>query len=214
MRIHKSEKRTAGRLVGFMLKAALIATTVLSCLLSSSCMIFVAPLTCADLEENVEQTLEDHFKQDMVNPFEEPVAAVKEHKECFALAEKIRSMDYESIAGSVDGEETTGRSFLETYTAKFSQIVPDASSDKTAIMYRNCCCFVSYAEFLAKKYEYYADNGLLASLYTDDAERYRGHADALWLKLENAQTEEHLQEIIDYCEDTGIIARKQDNDAE
>ena len=145
------------------------------------------------------------------NPFVESSLSGESYRQCRALVTDVRNDNFDLIINDIiqmqgDFEDYN---FLMHYEQLFKEIVPEDSNDSTAIKYRDCCYYVSYTEFLAKKYESYASSGLLAALYLDDAERYRNHADTLWNKLENAQTEEHLQVIIDYCRDNKIISRKE-----
>jgi len=144
------------------------------------------------------------------NPFEESTLSGESYLKCRALVNDVRNDNFDLIIDDIIQMQGNFKdiNFLSHYEKLFGEIVPDDSSDKVAIMYRDCCFFVSYTEFLAKKYENYASSGLLAALYLDDAERYRNHANTLWDKLENAQTEEHLQMIIDYCSENNIIYLK------
>ncbi len=149
----------------------------------------------------------DPFKE---NPLTETTLDNQSYRECLALVGDVRNDNFDVLIKDII--QMTGDfenyNFLTAYEELFKQIVPDDSSDRTAIMFRNCCFMVAYTEFTAKKYEDYASSGILASLYIDDADRYRNHADVLWEKLNNAQTEEHFQIIIDYCDENNIIRLK------
>ncbi len=144
------------------------------------------------------------------NPLEETTLDNQSYRDCLALVGDVRNDNFDVLIKDII--QMTGDfqdyNFLSAYEELFKKIVPDDSSDEMAIMFRDCCFMVAYTEFTAKKYEDYASSGILASLYLDDADRYRTHADTLWEKLNNAQTEEHFQIIIDYCEDNDIIYRK------
>ncbi|MBE6758873.1 MAG: hypothetical protein E7554_02130 [Ruminococcaceae bacterium] len=144
------------------------------------------------------------------NPFEQQPYR-QEYAQCYALVRDVRNDSFDLIIEDVINMEGDFEdyNFLVSYEQQFNEIVPDDSSDQTAILYRDCCFFVAYTEFLAKKYENYSSSGLLAELYIDDAEIYRAHADTVWNKLENAQTKEHLQSIIDYCKENDIIYLKE-----
>lgn len=144
------------------------------------------------------------------NPFVESSLSGESYRQCRALVNDVRNENFDLIINDIIQMQGDFKdyNFLMHYEELFEEIVPDDCNDSTAIKYRDCCYFVSYTEFLAKKYENYASSGLLAALYLDDAERYRNHADTLWNKLENAQTEEHLQVIIDYCSENEIIYLK------
>lgn len=144
------------------------------------------------------------------NPLEETTLNNQSYRDCLALVGDVRNDNFDVLIKDII--QMTGDfkdyNFLTAYEGLFKEIVPDDSSDELAIMFRDCCFMVAYTEFTAKKYEDYASSGILASLYIDDADRYRKHADTLWEKLNNAQTEEHFQIIIDYCEENDIIYRK------
>lgn len=149
----------------------------------------------------------DPFKE---NPFVESSLSGESYNKCRALVSDVRNENFDLIIQDIIQMEGDFQNynFLARYEELFKEIVPDDSSDPTAILFRNCCFEIAYTEFMAKKYESYASGGLLASLYVDDADRYRTHADELWNRLNNAQTEEHLQFIIDYCAENDIIHLK------
>lgn len=149
----------------------------------------------------------DPFKE---NPFVESSLSGESYNKCRALVADVRNDNFDLIIQDIIQMEGDfeNYNFLSVYEQLFKEIVPDDSSDPTAILFRNCCFEIAYTEFMAKKYESYASSGLLASLYIDDADRYRTHADELWNRLNNAQTEEHLQFIIDYCAENDIIHLK------
>jgi len=144
------------------------------------------------------------------NPLEETTLDTQSYRDCLALVGDVRNDNFDVLIKDIIQMtgDFEGYNFLTAYEELFKKIVPDDSSDELAIMFRNCCFMVAYTEFTAKKYEDYASSGILASLYLDDADRYRTHADTLWEMLNNAQTEEHFQLIIDYCDDNNIMRLK------
>jgi len=149
----------------------------------------------------------DPFKE---NPFVESSLSGEAYNQCRSLVADVRNENFDLIISDLIQMEGDfeNYNFLSAYEQLFKEIVPDDSSDPTAILFRKCCFEVAYTEFMAKKYENYASSGILASLYIDDADFYRTCADELWEKLNNAQTEEHLQVIIDYCAEKDIIHLK------
>lgn len=151
----------------------------------------------------------DPFKQ---NPFEgeESSLSGESYNSCLALVRDVRNDNFDTLINDIiqmEGE-FQDYNFLAVYEGLFKEIVPDDSSDPMAVKFRNCCFMVAYTEFTAKKFENYASSGFLASLYVDDADRYRAHADKLWEDLNNAQSDAHLQNIIDYCRNNDIIYLK------
>jgi|GEM_PF-1564252 len=144
------------------------------------------------------------------NPLEETTLNDQSYRDCLALVGDVRNDNFDVLIKDIIQMEGDFQdyNFLAAYEELFEQIVPDDSSDPTAIKFRKCCFMVAYTEFTAKKYEDYASSGILASLYIDDADRYRTYADELWEMLNNAQTDEHLQLIIEYCDKNDIIRLK------
>ncbi len=151
----------------------------------------------------------DPFKQ---NPFETESESLSSdsYNQCLALVRDVRNDNFDSLINDIIQMEGDfeNYNFLSAYEGLFKEIVPDDSSDEMAVKFRNCCFMVAYTEFTAKKFESYSSSGFLASLYVDDADTYRAHADKLWEDLNNAQTDAHLQNIIDYCEEHDIIRLK------
>ena len=130
----------------------------------------------------------------------------KSYRECLALVNDVRNSNFDDIVADVINMEGDAENynFLQEYEALFKSIVPE-DSDPTAVKFRNCCFMVSYTEFTAKKYKYYSERGLLGVFYVDDADKYRSYADELWAMLSDAQTDDELQAIIDYCAEKDII---------
>ena len=140
------------------------------------------------------------------------------YRKCLALVADVRNDNFDSIVEdlvNMNGE-AENYNFLKEYEKLFKQIIPDEPEDenvdpeeyKTAVKFRNCCFMVAYTEFQAKRYENLADKALIGALYRKRADTYRNYADELWEKLNSAEGDEDLQEIIDYCADRDIITLK------
>ena len=132
------------------------------------------------------------------------------YRECLALVSEVRNSNFDDIIDDLINMEGEAEdyNFLQRYEELLKERIPD-DSDATAVKFRNCCYMVLYTEFTAKKFQNYADRGLLGVFYVDDADQYRNHADTLWSMLSDAQTDEELQEIIDYCAENDIIYLKE-----
>lgn len=146
----------------------------------------------------------DPFAQSAINTVEDDT-----YKRCLALVRDVRNEnfreyidDYVNMTGVAEG-----KNFYTEYETLLREIIPD-DSETEAVMFRDCCFMVSCAEFAAKRYESLADSGLFGLFYRKDADTYRTHADKLYEMLVNAQTQEELQAIIDYCEENKIVERK------
>ena len=128
------------------------------------------------------------------------------YRQCLSLVNDVRNSNFDDIVADLINMEGDAENynFLQEYEKLFKEIVPD-DSDDTAVKFRNCCFMVSYTEFTAKKYKYYSERGLLGMFYVDDADKYRAYADELWAMLSDADTDEELQAIIDYCAEKDII---------
>ena len=140
------------------------------------------------------------------------------YRKCLSLVNDVRNDNFDALIDdlvSMSGE-AENYNFLSEYEKLFKKIVPDTPEDenvdpeqyKTAVKFRNCCFMVSYTEFEAKRYEHLADKALIGALYRKQADAYRTYADELYKMLENANGDEELQTIIDYCEDRDIIKLK------
>ena len=96
-------------------------------------------------------------------------------------------------------------SFLEEYTAKFNEILGEEYTDEEKL-FCDCCYYVWYTEYEAKRYEWYSNNsGLLNYLYVGKADRYRKYADTLYDMLTSAKSDTDLRNIKIYCIDHKII---------
>ncbi len=133
------------------------------------------------------------------------------YRKCIALVADVRNDNFDNIVNDLItmSGDAENYNFLEEYEALFKQLVPDESSDATAIKFRNCCFMVSFTEFQAKRLENLAGKTLIGALYREDANSYRSYADELWDMLNSAESDLELQQIIDYCADRDIITLKQ-----
>lgn len=128
------------------------------------------------------------------------------YRQCLALVSDVRNNNFDDIVADLINMEGDAENynFLQEYETLFKQIIPD-DSDPTAVKFRDCCFMVSYTEFTAKKYKYYSERGIVGIFYVDNADKFRAYADELWGMLSDAQTDEELQAIIDYCAENDII---------
>lgn len=146
----------------------------------------------------------DPFAQSAINTVEDDT-----YKRCLALVRDVRNEnfreyidDYVNMTGVAEG-----KNFYTEYETLLREIIPD-DSEEEAVMFRNCCYMVSCAEFEAKRFESLANSGLFGLFYRKDADIYRTHADKLYEMLTQAESQEDLQEIIDYCKENKIIELK------
>ena len=96
-------------------------------------------------------------------------------------------------------------SFLEEYTNKFNEILGEEYTEEEKL-YCDCCYFVWYTEYEAKRYEWFSNNsGLLNYLYVGKANRYRKYADTLYDMLTSSKSDTDLKNIKIYCVDHKII---------
>ena len=111
-------------------------------------------------------------------------------------------------AGSVPPgqDERQTYSFLEEYTNKFNEILGEEYTEEEKL-FCDCCYYVWYTEYEAKRYEWYSNNsGLLNYLYVGKADRYRKYADTLYDMLISAKSDTDLKNIRIYCVDHKIIS--------
>lgn len=135
------------------------------------------------------------------------------YRDCLALVADVRNENFDAILDdlvSMSGA-ADDYNFLNEYERIFRDIIPD-DSDQSAVMFRNCCYMISYAEFRARLTKAKSER-FLGFFYIEDADNYRLQADHLWEQINSAQTDEELQAIIDYCEKNEIISLK-DNKTE
>ncbi|MBQ9993668.1 MAG: zinc-ribbon domain-containing protein [Clostridia bacterium] len=144
----------------------------------------------------------DPFK---TSSFEE--VETDKYRDCLALVADIRNENFNDYIEDIINMtgDMENYNFLKEYESVFKECVPDEGSTEMEIKFRNCCFMTAYAEFTAKKYEYYSNKGLFGMLYVDEADKYRIYADELWAMINDAKTDEDLQKVIDYCsENVGI----------
>lgn len=127
-----------------------------------------------------------------------------------ALVEDVRNPNFEDVIDDLlkKSGNAENYSFLQEYTEKFDEILGTEYTDKEKL-FCDCCYFVWYTEYQAKRYEWLSKNsGLLNGLYTGKANSYRTYADTLYGMLRDADSETDMKNIKSYCEDHEIIADK------
>ena len=149
----------------------------------------------------------------MSNPFRSsPVEEVDNEKytRMLALVEDVRNPNFDEVIDDllVKKGKAEDYSFLQEYTDKFNEILGDEYTDEEKL-FCDCCYFVWYTEYMAKRYEWLSKNsGLLNSLYTGKANTYRSYADTLYDMLCNSDSVTDLNNIKIYCADHEIITDK------
>ncbi len=149
----------------------------------------------------------------MSNPFRSsPVEQVDNEKyaRMLSLVEDVRNPNFDEVIDDLLTQKGKAEnySFLEEYTGKFDEILGDEYTDEEKL-FHDCCYFVWYTEYMAKRYEWLSTNsGLLNSLYTGKANTYRSYADTLYDMLCSADSVTDLNNIKEYCADHEIITTK------
>lgn len=147
----------------------------------------------------------------MSNPFRSsPVEEVDNEKytRMLSLVEDVRNPNFDEVIDDLLTKKGKAEnySFLQEYTDKFNEILGDEYTDEEKL-FCDCCYFVWYTEYQAKRYEWLSKNsGLLNSLYTGKANSYRGYADTLYDMLCNADSVTDMNNIKAYCADHEIIS--------
>lgn len=149
----------------------------------------------------------------MSNPFRSsPVEEVDNEKytRMLALVEDVRNPNFDEVIDDLLTKKGKAEnySFLQEYTDKFNEILGDDYTEEEKL-FCDCCYFVWYTEYMAKRYEWLSENsGLLNSLYTGKANTYRSYADTLYNMLCDADSVTDLNNIKIYCADHEIITDK------
>ena len=128
-------------------------------------------------------------------------------KQMLALVDDVRNPNFDDVIDDLLSKKGKAEdySFLEEYTAKFNEILGDEYTNEEKL-YCDCCYYVWYTEYEAKRYEWYSNNsGLLNYLYVGKADRYRKYADTLYDMLTSAKSDTDLRNIKIYCIDHKII---------
>jgi hypothetical protein len=152
----------------------------------------------------------------MSNPFRSsPVEEVDNEKytRMMSLVEDVRNPNFDEVIDDLLTKKGKAEdySFLQEYTDKFNEILGDNYTDEEKL-FCDCCYFVWYTEYQAKRYEWLSKNsGLLNSLYTGKANTYRSYADTLYEMLCNADSVTDMNNIKIYCADHEIISDNSDN---
>ena len=149
----------------------------------------------------------------MSSPFRaSPVEEVNNEKytRMLALVDDVRNPNFDEVIDDLLSQKGKAEnySFLQEYTDKFKEILGDDYTDEEKL-FCDCCYFVWYTEYQAKRYEWLSKNsGLLNRLYTNKANTYRGYADTLYKMLIEADSVTDMNNIKAYCTDHEIIADK------
>lgn len=147
----------------------------------------------------------------MSNPFRSsPVEEVDNTKytRMLSLVEDVRNPNFDEVIDDLltKSGKAENYSFLEEYTDKFQEILGDEYTDEEKL-FCDCCYFVWYTEYMAKRYEWLSKNsGLLNGLYTGKANTYRAYADTLYDMLISADSVTDMKNIKAYCADHEIIS--------
>lgn len=131
-------------------------------------------------------------------------------KQLLALVDDVRNPNFDEIIADVLNKSGRAEdySFLQEYTDKFDEILGDEYTEEEKL-YADCCYYVWYTEYEAKRYEWLSNNsGLLNYLYIGKADSYRKYADTLYDMLIGAQSDTDLKNIRIYCVDHKIISDK------
>lgn len=124
-----------------------------------------------------------------------------------ALVDDVRNPNFDEVIDDLLSKSGKAEdySFLEEYTNKFKEILGDEYTEEEKL-YCDCCYYVWYTEYEAKRYEWYSNNsGLLNYLYVGKANRYRKYADTLYEMLTSSKSDTDLKNIKIYCVDHKII---------
>lgn len=129
-------------------------------------------------------------------------------KMMLALVDDVRNPNFDEVIDDLLSKSGKAEdySFLEEYTAKFNEILGEEYTEEEKL-FCDCCYYVWYTEYEAKRYEWYSNNsGLLNYLYVGKADRYRKYADTLYEMLTSAKSDTDLKNIRIYCVDHKIIS--------
>ena len=135
---------------------------------------------------------------------------VDKSKQMLALVDDVRNPNFDEVIDDLLSKSGKAEdySFLEEYTNKFNEILGEEYTDEEKL-FCDCCYYVWYTEYEAKRYEWYSNNsGLLNYLYVGKADRYRKYADTLYEMLTSSKSDTDLKNIKIYCVDHKIISDK------
>ena len=124
-----------------------------------------------------------------------------------ALVDDVRNPNFDEVIDDLLSKSGKAEdySFLEEYTNKFNEILGEEYTAEEKL-YCDCCYYVWYTEYEAKRYEWFSNNsGLLNYLYVGKANRYRKYADTLYEMLTSSKSDTDLKNIKIYCVDHKII---------
>ena len=128
-------------------------------------------------------------------------------KQMLALVDDVRNPNFDEVLDDLLSKSGKAEdySFLEEYTNKFNEILGEEYTAEEKL-YCDCCYYVWYTEYEAKRYEWFSNNsGLLNYLYVGKANRYRKYADTLYEMLTSSKSDTDLKNIKIYCVDHKII---------
>lgn len=147
----------------------------------------------------------------MSSPFRSsPVEQVDNEKytRMLALVEDVRNPNFDEVIDDLLTKKGKAEdySFLQEYTDKFTEILGTDYTEEEKL-FCDCCYFVWYTEYQAKRYEWLSENsGLLNGIYVSKANNYRSYADTLYNMLCNADSVTDMNNIKTYCADHEIIS--------
>ena len=125
-----------------------------------------------------------------------------------ALVEDVRNPNFDEVIDDLLTKKGKAEdySFLQEYTDKFNEILGTDYTEEEKL-FCDCCYFVWYTEYQAKRYEWLSENsGLLNGIYVKKATTYRSYADTLYEMLCNADSVTDMNNIKQYCADHEIIS--------
>lgn len=126
----------------------------------------------------------------------------QKYERMLSIVDDMRGYSYEQIM-TIDG-------YLKDTTDKFTEILGD-SYTQTEKDFCDCCYYAWYAEYQAKRYDWFSENsGLLNGLYKGKAKKYREYADTLYQMLVSASTDADLSAIRIYCVENKIVSSDSD----
>lgn len=125
-----------------------------------------------------------------------------------ALVEDVRNPNFDEVIDDLLTKKGKAEdySFLQEYTDKFNEILGTDYTEEEKL-FCDCCYFVWYTEYQAKRYEWLSENsGLLNGIYVKKATTYRSYADTLYEMLCSADSVTDMNNIKQYCADHEIIS--------
>lgn len=137
----------------------------------------------------------------------------EKYSRMLALVEDVRNPNFDEVIDDLLTKRGKAEdySFLQEYTDKFNEILGTDYTEEEKL-FCDCCYFVWYTEYQAKRYEWLSENsGLLNGIYVKKATTYRSYADTLYEMLCNADSVTDMNNIKQYCADHEIISDNTDS---